>query len=460
MSLKIFKVEDEPELEPVIVTEPEPEPQGRFFTEDEVRAFNDIELPESPEYDSDVLALTQSICALESFNDELSNGMTATLAEKLDERFPNFIRDAGGNKVFTHTPSLEGLAEGIAVVTAKLKEIVKKIRIQIVAFYRKLKLWLLERMKTTTADDSNAAIDGFLNENRNKKAIEYLSKLSDSPEKIAKELVIYAGGDTAAFESALIDQLQPVLKRAEAIEKKIADVPTHYRVARGSVTISDLFSNAGDEGINSILSKAMTVAGLKSLVKNAVAKATNNDYNDSFAAASRSLIIVTEELDEYEKAFVVNNEASANFGDDKEISFIELYVNLAKAADELKRVSVKQQMDNAIKSFDSVIEVMDDEANDDVFSQLPDSISEQERRSFAAKVAALYNRVGKLGSDIIRLWKVRLHALDSISTVSTSLIGLVESFVAAVDGAKASLDDTQKQKLTKHLVDHGFTIAL
>lgn len=441
MGLKVLILEDEPDLEMQIQHIP---------LADSENVETDPELPDEFVVRDELAELDDVATALESLNLQLGcEGMNLSAARELEKLSPGFLVRVGGPRVFTSSPSLEGLADGVKGVKDNLIALIQRIRKFVADMYKRFRDWLLSKFANDNGEAIKAEVEEFLAERRNRDAIKYLSELPEDPQEAADEIARWMDGDTKSYASALVDQFQGLTAKVHALEKMMTDNPTHFRLARGDVTVKELFKEDADSTINTLLKKAVAVADSSMKARN----------SDQFNQALENIAAVAQELDEFDKGVVVNDKPSENFGDDKAVSFDKLYDNIQQVTQDMKRVDVKQAVMNTKYAIEQVIRNSEETKIEDILEMIPEDVPEDKRGSYAQTIAALYRRIAALGAAVLRLWKVRVDAITSINKAGEALLGLVDAFEKAVVSAGGSLTPEQKTQLAKALAGKGLKIV-
>lgn len=441
MSLKILVLEEEPEVEiqhiPLSV-----------LVEGEEDAL-DPELPDGFLDQDELDDIQESATALESLTYRIGcEGMQLSYARELEAITPGFMRSVGGHRLFTDSPSLEGLSETASTVKNFLVTLFKKIRDFVVSMYKRFIAWITSRSEKEEAVEIKAEVEEFLASRRNRDAVVYISSLPDTPEESADEVARFMDGDTKEFATRFIDQLQSVARRIENVEKTIVENPTHFRLARGSITVEELFKEDADSAVNAILKKATMVAD----------KAMKARSSDELLPILEEVGQVAEELKAFEKDMIVNDEASSQYGDDKATSFENLYDNVQTAVKALERVDVRAQADNMRATLAAIVTMGESTHNDEVMEMMPEDASDEQRNAYGQKIISLYRQIAKVGADVLRLWKIRYNAIATINQLLVAMIGIVDNFEKAVMNAGAMLTPEQKAQLAKALASKGLKI--
>jgi hypothetical protein len=441
MSLKILILEDEPELEVSHVP---------LSGTDNHADDADMELPGEFLVQDDLDVLDDAACALEQMGVKMAcEGISLDMARELDKLDPGFLKRAGGHAVFTHRPSLEGLNDGVKAVVDTLKAIVIKVRTFVAELYKRFLSWLTARFSKPGATDLDENLQQFVAERRNKDAIAYITSLPDDPAEAADEVARWIDGDSKAYASALADQFGGLHASVERLEDQMHQNPVHFRLAKGIVSVKELFKQDSDSAIAQILFKAHKAADV----------AMKTRRSEEFYQAIEGIDGIAHELDAFEKNMTINDHESSEMGDDKAVPFSQLYDNVAQAANDFKRVDVQQLVQEMASGVKHVIQMSAETKIEDILEMIPEDVPADKQGTYAQKIAALYRRLAKLGADILRLWKVRSDAVGSINEVGKALMGLVDAFEKAVTDAGSGLSQEQKAQLVKALGGKGFQIA-
>jgi hypothetical protein len=440
MSLKVLMLEEEPEMEVVHVplasseeNQPEPELPDEYI----------VTFQEWEDIDDAVFALESAVSTIEM------GGMTVSAARALDRVTPGFIYRSGGLRNFTATPSLEGLVEGANAVKDALGETVNRVRKFVATMYKRFRDWLVSRFQSKDNKDLKQEVEEFLSQRRNHDAIKYLTELPEEPSDAADEVALFVDGESKQFASDLADQLQSVISRVKGIEKMMEENPTHFRLARGDITVQDLFKEDADSAINQLLGKASAIANIAMKAGNA----------EQFLAAMQNVVAVKTEIEEFEKNMVVNDKPSEQHGDDRSVPLDKLYDNIRKVGEDLKRVDIETRVTDMVKSVEKIIAIADEQHDiEKILALIPEEVTERRNRH-ALDLSRLFSVISLLGRDILRLWKVRADSVGSINKVGDALLGLVSGFEKAVVDASTSLNDEQKQQLSKALLGKGLKVV-
>lgn len=440
MSLNILSIEEEPQMEisyvPLSQTE-EVEP--------------DPELPDDFAVQADIDVLQASATALESIGIRIAcEGMDLSTARELEKHAPGFMRQNGGHNAFTSSPSLEGLADAVKTVKDKFVSIIKRLRAFISRLYKQFRDWLKLKLTKPDSYKYGETCEAWLAAHESGEAIKYMASLPEDPQEAADEIARFADGDTKAFALALANQMKSLIQRADVLEKAMTSNPTQYRIVRGDVSIKELFQRDADSSIRAILKKASAVAD----------KAMKTRNSEEFMTVLTEINAVSEEMNEFEKGTIVNDTFSKEFGDDaKPVKIDKLYENIEKAIAEFVSVDVQQLVGYMNDSLEDIIRISDETKIEDILEMMPEDIPAEKQTQYAQLIASLYRRISKLGADVLRLWKVRFNAIESINTVTKALMGLVEGMEVAVTAATNSLStEEQKQQIYKAFAHRGFTI--
>lgn len=444
MSLKLLCVEDEPELEIVHVArtdevenlEIEPELPGEFLVED------------------DVNVLADAASALESIGYHIAcEGMDLSTARELEKIVPGFIRKSGGNRAFTSQPSLEGLADAAKTVKDKFTEVIKRLRDFVVQMYQRFIAWIKSKTSDTEGGKQNETfaeeINEFLAARRNRDAMEYISSLPDTAAEAAEEVARFMDGETGEFASRFTDQIERVMKRVAIVEKMMMDNPTQFRLARGAITVADLFKVEADAAINGILKKAMTVANNGMSARNA----------EQFAQAMQAIAEVSAELNEFEKGMVVNDAPSSEYGDDKAMPFVKVYDNVKQAVTDMERVDIHTAANAILATAGAIVDVSQSVKIEEILEMIPGDVDANKHSAYGQQIASLYRRIAKVGADVLRLWRMRFYSVAAINKVMLAMIEVVDAFENGVVDAGAGLQPEQKTQLAKALANKGLKIV-
>lgn len=439
MALKELILEDEPEMEISYVPlsessdqlEEDPELPGQFLAQDDLDVLQD------------------SAVALEAIGVRIAcEGMDYSSARELDALIPNYIRNHGGPRGFTSRPSLEGLADGANAVKQKLMEIIQRVRQFVATMYKRFSAWLTQKFSRAEAQDVAPAVAEFVAKRQNRDAMKFMSDLPEKPDEAADEVARLMDGDTKAFTAQCTDQFQTLTKNVAAIEKMMTDNPTHFRLATGVISVKELFKEDANSAISLMLKKAAEVADNSMKARN----------NEQFMQAIQNITAVTQEMDEFDKNMVVNDESSEQYGDGQAISLDKLFDNINTVAEELKRVDVKAQVAAMNSSIEHIVKISEGTEIEEIMEMIPEDVPAEKHSVFGNQIAALYRRIAKLGADILRLWKVRADSVESINKVGGALVGLVDGFEKAVVACGTTITPEQKAQLVKALAAKGFTV--
>lgn len=442
MTLKQLLIEEEPAQEISYV----PLSSEEKAEKEEV----DPELPGDFTQQDDLDVLQDSATALEGISVRIAcEGMDLSTARELEQLSPGFMRSAGGHAVFTHRPSLEGLTDAAKTVKTKLAEIMRKLREFIVKLYTSFRDWLKAKLSKTDTAQLTQELNEFTANRNNRNAIQYISDLPDTEDEAAAEIARFMDGDTAAFATSLTDQLRSLRKRVEALEKALKENPTHYRLAKGGISVKSLFYDATSSNLPINLKHALEVAD----------RAMKSRTGAEFIEQVRIVEDLTAQLSKFENEAVVVREASADYGDFQEVPFEKLFDNIREVCDDMARVDTQKMIKEAMASLDHIVRISEETKMDDVLEMVPEDIPENERPRYAQKIIALYRVLAKAGGIWLRLWKVRVENVQSINGVGKALTDIIDSFQKAVVSAGTSLTDEQKTQLTKALAGKGFKIA-
>lgn len=441
MSLKVLVLEEEPEMEiqhvPLSSSEenqPEPELPDEYI----------VTFPEWEDIDDTIVALESAVATLEL------GGMNLSAARALDKVKPGYLYRAGGARAFTATPSLEGLVEGANAVKDALGETIKRVRNFVVTMYTRFREWLVARFQNKDSQGLKQEVEEFLAQNRNRAAIQYLTELPEDPMDAADEVARFMDGETKQYANDLADQLQSVVKRMQGIEKMMEENPTHYRLARGDVTVQDLFKEDADSAINQLLNKAAAIAKV----------AMGASSAEQFIRAMDDVVAVKSEIEEFEKNMVVNDQPSEQHGDDRTVSLDKLYENIHNVSESLKKIDVAGLVADMSKTVEQIVATADENKYgiDKILALIPEEVTERRNRH-ALNLSRLFSAISLLGRDVLRLWKVRGDSITSINKVGDALLGLVSGFEKAVMDSSTSLTPEQKEQLAKALVGKGLKIV-
>lgn len=408
------------------------------------------ELPEEYTIKADLERLEQAAAAMEAIHYSLAcEGMCLESAREIEKHLPNFIARSGGTNTFTSKPSLEGLAEGVQVVKKRLMEIIATVRKYVSDLFGRFKAWLIARFSKPEAQQVQEEVAQFVAKRQNREAMKFMADLPDDPEKAAYEIATHAQGDYKAFSTELVNQLGGLDKAMAGIEEQLTKNPVHFRLATGVISVQELFKEEANSSINQMLKKATSTAD--------VAMKTR-DYAQ-FKTAIEAIDTVAAELTEFEKAMVIDESANPQQGEGNSVRLDKLFDNINTAADDLTRVDIKSQVNLMTGALEDVVRVSADTKIEDILEMIPEDVPAEQQSVMAQKIASLYRRIGKLGSDLLKLWKMRSDQVASLNSIGNSLIGLVTSFEKAVIAAGANLTPEQKEALTKSLGDKGFSIS-
>ena len=433
MTLKVLMVEDEPEVEIIRVpieqppVEAEPELPNSFLEQDDLDLLHDA---------ANALELISHHIACE--------GMDVNTARALEKYDPSFIRRSGGLTSFTGTPSLEGLAEAVATVKEKLSVIIKRLRQFVSEMYKRFVAWLTAKFAKPENQDLKQEVEAFLAERRNRDAVQFISELSDDLEQAANDIAILMDGDTKAFASTFVDQIQGTLKRAAGIEKMLSDNPAHYYLATGELTVEQLYKQ---DGSSVILRKASDVADRAMKARNA----------SEFMRVLQDVTQVSEELDAFESEMVVKDSASSQERETN-IPLAKLYENIRDVGEEMKRVDIKHMVEDMVGTVKNIVRISDETNIDDILEMVPSDVPVESQNAYAQKIALLYRKIAALGAKILKLWKIRADSIGSLNLVGDALIGLVDGFEKAIVNSGTSLTAEQKSQLAKTLAGKGLKI--
>ena len=427
-------VEEEPEQE--IIRVPLSQPK-----EDVVEP----ELPYSFLQQDDLDVLQESANILEAMGRGIAcEGMTIALARTLETYEPSFIRRSGGLGAFTSTPSLEGLQEAVTTVKEKLSAVLKRLRQFVSDMYKRFVAWLTARFAKPENQAFKQELEAFLAERRNRDAIKFISELPDDVEQAAHDIAILMDGETKAFESTFIDQIQGTLKRAANIEKMLGENPEHYYLATGVVTVEELYKQ---DGASIILRKASATA-------DRAMKATNAG---EFMRVLEDVTHVTEALDAFESGMLVKDKESSQ-DNASDVPLIKLYENIQRVGEDMKRVNIQHLVEDMVHTVKNIIQISDETKVEDILEMIPQDVPIESQNAYAQKISLMYRKMAALGTKVLRLWKVRADSIASINLVGDALIGLVDGFEKAIVSSGTSLTDEQKTQLAKTLAGKGLKI--
>lgn len=438
MSLKLLVIEEEPELEishvPLSNTEeiePDMEMPGEFLIQDDLDLLQD------------------SATALESIGCGIGcEGMDIASARELDKLSPGFMRRAGGHAVFTSRPSLEGLSDGIKAVRDKFFELIQIIRKRVAQMYNSFRAWLLSKFSKPENQDVKEEINDFLSQTREHNAITYLSSLSEDPAEAAEEIGRLMDGETKLFVADFTDKLNGLVKRMQILQDAMEKNPTHFRLVKGLVTVEELFNEHTNSEIHQVLDEAFKTA-------DAIMKARNSD---AFHEVISKIGEISKRIDEIKEGTIAPADAVNQTKDDSSVSYAKLYENIAKAADDMKKVSIQQQVADMQKTVTHIIKISEGTTVEEVLEMIPEDVPADMHHQFAQKVVTFYRSIAKLGSVFLLLWGARASSISSINKVGEALLGLKEGFEKAVVASGASLTPEQKTQLTKALIGKGLKI--
>lgn len=409
----------------------------------------DMELPGEFTQADDLALLEETAIALEGISTKLAlEGMDVGSARELEKVSPGFLRASGGIGVYTSRPSLEGLADAATAVKDRLVAILAQIRKSVTELYKRFAEWLRGRAEKSENLDVTQEVKDFVASRQNLEAMKFIAGLPETPEDAAHEVATFAGGETATFAGNLADQFQSMGSQFEKIEKMMLDNPTQYRLAKGLVTVDELFSPEATKSLTGTLKMAAAAAD------NAMKSRDSNQFMEALSKIDE----VNEQLDEFQKNVVLNTTPSEERGDDKGVSIDKLYENVSKAVNDFNRVSLADQTSDVVTTFLEMIKLGSETAIEEVVEMIPEDVPAQQRNSYAQKVVSLYRKIAAIGQDTMSLWRIRLGAVASINAVGKALVGLVDSFEKAVSNAGSSLEQEQKDKLVKGLAGKGLVI--
>lgn len=438
MTLKQLVVEDEPELEINHIP---------LTSEDD--KDTDPEMPNDFLVQDDLDLLSDSAAALETIGCRLAcEGIDLSTARELEKVIPDFMRGSGGHGRYTIKPSIEGLADGIKAVKDKFFEIIKKLREKVTSAYKRFLEWLMAKFSKADAKDVMDEVNDFLSQTREKNAIEYISNLPDEPEEAAAEIARFMDGDTKAFTADLTDKFQIAVKRANLLYDSMEKNPTQYRLATGLVTVSDIFSKEADSEIHKVIDDAYDAA-------DAAMKASNQER---FMEAILKIEEISKQIDAIKEETIAAANDIGGVDDDKPVSYIKLYEYAAAAANDMKKVSIQQQVKGVQSAIKRTIEISESTNLEEVLEMIPEDVPAETHHKFASKIVAFYRSIAKLGAVFLQIWNARVAAVTSINKVGEALIGLKEGIEKAVVSAGSSLTSEQKTQLTKALVGKGLKI--
>lgn len=439
MSLKELILEEEPELDISYVP---------TTSSEEVQL--DPELPTEFVEQVEIDELCISATALESIGVHIAcEGMDLSTARDLEKIAPGFIRQAGGSNVFTNRPSLEGLADAAKTVKNKFVEILRKLRDIIVKAYQQFVSWLKAKLSNPENVQIKQEVEEFLAARRTRDSISYISSLPEDAAEAADEVARFMNGDTKAFASQFTDQLQGLVKRVENVEKMMLDNPVQFRVARGAVTVGDLFRVEADAAINGVLNKAMKVANQAMAARN----------SEKFMEALNAVATTSAELDEFEKNTLINDHPSEHLDDDKAVPFDKLYDNVRTAVKDMARVDITSAANTLLATAGAIIDLSQSVKIEDVMEMIPEDVPAEHHNAYGQQIASLYRRIAKIGSDVLRLWRVRYNSVAAINKLMLAMIELVDGFEKAVVDSSSSLSVEQKTQLAKALAGKGLKIV-
>lgn len=407
------------------------------------------ELPNQYLESDDAELLEQSAAALESIGLRIAcEGMSLSTARDLDKIKPGFMRQAGGYNTFTGTPSLEGLTEGVKAVKDGVMSTLKRLREFVAKMLQSFKEWLVAKFGQTERQDVKPAVVQFVAERRNHDAIRYLSELPETAEGAADEIARFMDGETNAFASSLTDQFNSLMKNVGAIEEMLKAEPTHHRIARGVVSIEELFKSDGDFAIKELLRKAYGAADVAMKARTA----------EKLTEAVSIVDSIAKELAEFSSNTFISDKPNEEFDNGGDVSLVKIYDNIQKAINDMQRVDVKKLVAMLAGTLDPIISISANTKLDEVLEMIPEDVAADQREAIAQKIIALYRQIAELGKKALKLWKVRADAVGSLNKVGDALIGLVSGFEKAVIDSAGSLTPEQKTQLAKAMSARGLKV--
>ena len=407
------------------------------------------ELPDQFEGQSDLADLEDSATALEALGYTLAcEGMSLVTARELEKYSPNFIAKCGGTQSFTYNPSLEGLSDGLQVVKQRFMEMIAKVRKYVSDLFTRFKTWLVAKFTKPEATQVSEPVAQFVAKRQNREAMRFMADLPDEPEKAAYEIATYAKGEYKAFTDELVNQLAGLTKSMANIEEQLQQNPVHFRLATGVITVQELFKEESNSAISQILKKATATAD---------AAMKTRDY-EQFKAAIANIDTVSAELTQFEKAMVVDDSANPEQGEGNSVRLDKLFDNIHTAVEDMNRIDIKSQVESMSGALEDVVRVSTDTKIEEILEMIPSDVPAEQHSVLAQKIANLYRRIGKLGADLLKLWKQRSDQMTSLNSIGQALVGLVTSFEKAVVAAAGSLTPEQKTEVTKNLGAKGFSI--
>jgi chemotaxis regulatin CheY-phosphate phosphatase CheZ len=434
----------------VILIEEEPEQDISYVPVNEVEDGPDPEMPDEFLIQNDLDELDETTSALESISLHIAcEGMDLSTARELDKIDPTFIRRNGGSTSFTSRPSLEGLVDAANTVKDKSLAIIKRLRDFVVKFYRNMVNWITSKFAQPESQDIKQEVEQFLAERRNRDAINYISSLPDDPDEAAAEVARFMDGETQAFTSNFVDQIQSLTKNIETVESMIHENPVRYRLAKGIITVEELFKEESDSAIRGVLKKAASAAD----------QALKARTTEQFMQALQNVEAASEEINEFEKNTVISTEPSSEQGDDRGVPFNKLYDNIRTVSEAMKRVDTKHLLQELSGSVEEIIRLSESAHFDDILEMMPEELSGEQQHAYATKIASLYRGIAVLGKKVLLIWQTRVNSLATINSIGDKLLEFVDSFEKAVVASSGSLSDEQKAQLAKGLAGKGLKIV-
>ncbi len=443
MTLKVLIVAEEPPMEVSYVT--------REGEEQKVDDLTDMELPGAFTIADDLVTLEESACALESIDSyiHLHQGINLDVARQLDAVAPGFMKRVGGSGVFTSRPSLEGLAEATQTVSTRFAETMSRVWKAVLEMFKRFQDYLKNRVQRMQKSALAQEVVSFLSDRRKRDALTYLAQLPEDPAAAASEITRFVKGDAGTFTSSLTDQLQSVERQVEQLQKKFEENSAQLRLARGTISVEELFTEEADRALLEHLKEAAEVARLASM------KTSQGSSTDMLMDKLSNAV---RQLEEFHKGIVINETGGTQPGDKGEVKLDKLYDNLRKASDDLMRFDITKKLQATIETVDFVVEAAETNTAGNFASELMRQKSGPEAVEYGKKVAALGARIGAVGRDILRIWRLRLNALETLNEVGKQIMGLVDSFTRAVESAADSLSEEQRTQLATGIGKKGIVL--
>jgi hypothetical protein len=444
MTLKILMIEEEPEQEISYVTR----------VEDDTDASDaDMELPGNFTIEDDLKELDEASCALESIGTKIAcEGIDLATARELDKVIPGFMRKAGGANVFTSRPSLEGLTEANTSIADRLKGVIERIFKMVADLYKRFRDWLKSKLSNPKALDISEELNSFLAERRNQDALTYVVSLPDDVREAAKEVARFMDGETTEFASALANQLAAIDKTLASLETAMEQNPTQYRVARGIMSVQDVFTQKADEGVRVLLEQSLDAADKAVRFSQGASADKNAQLLELVTNATNALV-------EFKKNMVVNDTASSSFGDDRAVPVDKLLENIRQAGDELKRYDVARLIQDSLAVLEKVIAASESKSEADVLKAIGGDNAQEGQAPLARQLTVLYKEIAEIGQASLRLWRIRITSVQTLNQVGDALMDVTVKFTQAVTTSAQGLAQEQKDQLVQALRKKGMTVA-